>query len=132
MPKKVFVDTSCFFAFLNRGDINHAQATEYLKNHPQKMTSNYVFDELMALLTSRGQKDLSLKFGEELRGGRWGDYYYLTLSDERRAWDLYKKFHDHPLSFTDSTTLFLLKEKKCALLASFDEELTKVSGSLIK
>lgn len=132
MPGKLFVDTSCFFAFLNRGDVNHIKAVEYLKAHPKKVTSNYVFDELMALLTSRGQKNLSLTFGEELREKKWGDYYYVTLSDEKKAWDLYKKFHDHPLSFTDCTTLLLLKEKKVSLLASFDQGLIKASSSLIK
>lgn len=132
MPGKIFIDTSGFFAFLNKSDENHEEAKKRLSTAVVKMTSNYVFDELMTLLTARGQKALSITFGEQLRAGTMTGYHFLTASEEEKAWEIYQKFRDHPLSFTDCTTLALLREHRASGLVSFDATLLKVAGHFEK
>lgn len=54
---RVFVDTSAFYALLDRDDDNHAKArnewTEILEGGTLVVTSNYVLVETVALLQSR-------------------------------------------------------------------------------
>ena len=125
-PKNLFIDTSGFFAFLNKSDADHEEAKKRFAASANKMTSNYVFDELMTLLTARGQKDLSISFGEQLRGGSLVACHFLSASEEEKAWGIYQKFRDHPLSFTDCTTLLLLREHQSSRLLSFDATLLKL------
>ncbi|MBI2082620.1 MAG: type II toxin-antitoxin system VapC family toxin [Deltaproteobacteria bacterium] len=125
MAEKIFVDTSGFFAFLNKADENHEKARKGLES-ARIVTSSYIFDELMTLLTARGQKDLSISFGEQLRADKMIDYHFVTSKEEEKAWNLYKKYRDHSLSFTDSTTLVLLKELRIGNLLSFDETLLRL------
>ena len=53
----VFVDTSAFYAVVNRGDARHAQASEawrrLIDEDAALMTSNYVLVETAALLQNR-------------------------------------------------------------------------------
>ena len=54
---RIFVDTSAFYALLDRDDDNHAKArdawTELLGSGAVAVTSNYVLVETVALLQSR-------------------------------------------------------------------------------
>ena len=129
MPEKIFVDTSGFFAFLNQDDLHHEEAKAQFGSG-SRVTSNYIFDELMTLLTARGQKDFSVSFGAELRTGKDVKYHFLTLTEEEKSWQLYKKYRDHPLSFTDCTTLVLLREHRASKLLSFDEDLVRIAQNL--
>lgn len=129
MPPKVFVDTSGFFAYLNTTDPNHNEARKRLVG-TMAVTSNYIFDELMTLLTARGKKALSISFGEELRGGNMVSYHCLSIKEEGQAWDLYKKYRDQPLSFTDCTTLTLIREQRIRDLLSFDRVLIQLAASI--
>lgn len=127
MSDKIFIDTSGFFAFINKSDDRHKDAKKQFSSSATKLTSNYVFDELMALMTARGHKETSISFGERLRTESWMDYHFLTASEEEKAWGIYQKFRDHPLSFTDCTTLMLLREHKGLTLLSFDVTLLKLA-----
>jgi len=55
--KRIFVDTSAFYALLDRDDRNHQKAkkkwAEILEATPALVTSNYVLVETLALLQSR-------------------------------------------------------------------------------
>lgn len=132
MPDRIFVDTSGFFAFLNKSDANHEEARKRISTSAVKITSNYVFDELMTLLTARGQKELSITFGEQLRSESLVGIHFLAVSEEEKAWGIYRKFRDHPLSFTDCTTLALLREHKTSGLLSFDTTLLKLTRQFEK
>ena len=54
---RIFVDTSAFYALLDRDDRNHQKAkkkwVEFLDAPPALVTSNYVLVETLALLQSR-------------------------------------------------------------------------------
>ena len=127
MPEKTFVDTSAFFAFLNKSDVNHQAAKKRLSGSGVKVTSNFIFDELITLMMARDQKDLSVSFGEKLRSGALVQYHFLKESEEEKAWTVYQKYSDHVLSFTDCTTLALLGEYKNVRLLSFDEGLMRLA-----
>jgi predicted nucleic acid-binding protein len=54
---RVFIDTSAFYALLDRDDANHQRAkdvwTNLLKNENTLLTSNYVLVETFALVQHR-------------------------------------------------------------------------------
>ena len=131
MSDLLFVDTGGFYSFLSQSDVHHREAEKLLLKPTAKMTSNYVLDELVTLLSVRGHKDIALSFGEKLRLGTFAGYHFLTPTEEEKAWHLYKKYKDHDLSFTDCTTLILLKEHRVSRLVSFDQELIKLTHAFL-
>ncbi len=53
-PRAVFVDTSAWYAYLNRADPDHTAVANFLEGFSgQLVTSNYVFDELITLVRMR-------------------------------------------------------------------------------
>ena len=129
MPEKIFVDTGGFFAFLNADDPDHKDAVRRLQDG-KKITTNYVFDELVTLLAARGKRDLSVAFGEQLRTGRMVTVHFVTPREEEKAWQVYKKYRDHPLSFTDCTTLMMLRQHRIPDLLSYDGALLKAAKNI--
>lgn len=127
MRQRTLIDTSGFFAFINKADVNYKTAQETFKSS-KLITTNYIFDELMTLLTARGKKELSIAFGEELRT-RY-PVHHLSAGEEEKAWQLYKKYRDHLLSFTDCTTLLVLRDHKIPQLFSFDQDLLSLSQAI--
>lgn len=67
---RIFVDTSAFYALLDRDDDNHAKArdvwTELLDSGAVAMTSSYVLVETVALLQSRLGLDAVRSFEEAI------------------------------------------------------------------
>ena len=114
MEREVFVDTSGFYALLVAGDEQHQRAEQLLKRARQKrsrfVTSDYVLDETMTLLTAR-------KFGHLVE-----PFLQATLHSSacRIEWTDPERFtetagfllqhQDHEWSFTDGLSFVLMKK----------------------
>ena len=64
----IFIDTSAWYAFIDRNDPDHKEADRlYKSNKKPLITSNFIFDETVTLLMSRLGFDIAVKFGESLK-----------------------------------------------------------------
>src|SRR5512143_3848554 len=67
---RIFVDTTAFYALLDRDDGNHQKAkkawVEFLEGTPALMTTNYVLLETLALLQSRLGLEAVRRFQENV------------------------------------------------------------------
>lgn len=98
-----FVDTSGWFASLVPSDPDHPRAARWLGSYPGRLiTTDYVIDETLTLLRSRGQPVLALDWGAAVFGPNSpAVVHYLTPAEVAAAWGVFSRFADKDWSFTD-------------------------------
>jgi len=118
---QALLDTNIFVALSNRRDKDHVRA-KVLLNRLRKgefgtpFTSDYVFDEAVTVALFRtGRPDLAIKVGKLILGAPEEEnpkLFMLVQVDGRNfsgAWEAFKRHKDRLLSFTDHTSLQIMK-----------------------
>lgn len=101
----IFVDTSAWFASVVPSDTNHkAASTWVVQNIQPLLTTDYVVDETLTLLRSRGEASRASYLGEAFFSGTLADLYFLTEEDIRQTWEIFRQFSDKDWSFTDCSS----------------------------
>ena len=127
----IFIDTGVFVAFHNTRDRNHSRAVELLKQvasgeYGSVYTSDYVFNEAVTLALMRTKKPIiATAVGELILGNppRISPFINLLRVTEdvfAKSWELFKRYMSKGLSFTDCTTVTLMKQTGIKNLLSFD------------
>ena len=126
----VFLDTGFLLAVKNKDDKNFQMAQSwmrrFLKNEfGEIFTSTFVFNELVTLALVRIKRpDFAINIGNYLLLSRKIKLINLTDDDFRNAWELFQKYKEKRLSFTDSSILIQCKRLNCNFLATFDTHFT--------
>ncbi len=116
-----FADTGGWFALFVPEDINHAAALSwYAKQRQPLLTTNYVVDETLTLLRSRGQGASALTLGQQFFDGSLAVIYYLTEDDIRAAWQVFARYADKEWSFTDCTSKVIMEKLGITEAFAFD------------
>jgi predicted nucleic acid-binding protein len=128
----VFVDTGVFYADHDEAATRHETAdtamdSVYQSELGQPYTSDYVYDETTTLTLQRtGSTDAAKTVGRRIRGA--GEFH-AAFSMERvtaplfqRAVDLFERYDDQHLSFTDATTVALVQRHDIDAVLSFDDD----------
>lgn len=117
----IFVDSGAWFAAFVPADVHHPWASAWLdgNTHPL-MTTDYVVDETLTLLKSRGEHRRALDVARLLFGGHIATIHFLTESDIRAAFDVFTRYHDKDWSFTDCTSKVVMERLGLATAFAFD------------
>lgn len=116
-----FVDTSGWYAWMVPDDPDHsAMVAWWAANTDPLLTSDYVIDETLTLLRSRGHGPRAVKFGTAAFGGLLGQVHRVTEADVADAWDTFHRFADKDWSFTDCTSRAVMLRLNVARAVSFD------------
>jgi len=120
---KTFVDTSAFYALMDRSDRNHGRAgklwTVLLESGFALVTSNYVILETLALLQNRlGFEAASLWHRDVLglAGSVWIDE-----AVHRSAYELWLSIGKRKLSMVDCTSFTLMRRLLVETVFAFDK-----------
>ena len=118
----VFVDTSAWYALVDKSDRDHTSAVDLIKkvNRPL-VTSNYIFDETLRLLKIRLGAKVAINFCQKLWNQEVATLIRVTEKDESRAWELFIQYEDKGFSFTDCTSFALMERLKINTVFAFDE-----------
>lgn len=117
----IFVDTSAWFASAVPWDVDHQAASAWLsRNTEPLLTSDYVVDETLTLLRSRGESARAVALGQELFGGRLAIVHRLSETELREAWEIFRRFTDKEWSFTDCTSKVLIEQQSISHAFAFD------------
>jgi predicted nucleic acid-binding protein len=120
----IFIDTGAFLARYVERDRHHQAAVEAWEQLRQRrlrcLTSNFVLDEVLTLLGRR----ISYKFAAERAAALWASEA-LTISrpdakDELAAIELFSRFADQRVSFTDCISFALMKRHRSRRAFTFD------------
>lgn len=127
-----FIDAGIFVAAYNTRDDNHNRAIELINNaikgqYGSLSTSDYIFDEAVTLMLARTKNpEFAFGVGEFILGNpsrNIPSFAKLIHIDEElfsEAWTIFKRYAVKGLSFTDCTTVALMKRGKIDALLSFD------------
>jgi len=106
---RIFVDTSAWFAYANRGDRQHRVVGNFVREYQGRLvTSNYIFDETVSLCRFRLGHEVARVVGGVLMDPNDVDVVRVTAEDERTAWQRFCDRVDQRYSFTDCTSFALM------------------------
>ncbi|QSJ17642.1 type II toxin-antitoxin system VapC family toxin [Nostoc sp. UHCC 0702] len=117
----IFVDTSAWFASIVPSDTDHQAATLWVNQNTQPLiTTDYIVDETLTLLRSRGESLRAISLGEAFFSGVLTTIYYLTEEDIRETWQIFRQFSDKNWSFTDCSSRVIMNKLHLTQAFTFD------------
>ncbi len=120
---RLFVDTSAWFAYVNRRDPDHKAVRQVLRSFRGRLiTSNYIFDETVTFCLNRLGHGTAAKVGVLLRDPAVVDLVRVTVADEEQAWLLLLARPDKEYSFTDCTSFVIMRRLGLTKALSLDED----------
>lgn len=118
----IFVDSSAWFAVLSRRDVNHGAAISAIRSfREQLVTTDYIVDETLTLLRSRGENSRAVVFGRRVIEGPWARIVRIDDADFTAAWLVFKTFADKGWSFTDCTSRVVMGRLAIQRAFAFDD-----------
>jgi predicted nucleic acid-binding protein len=108
--KRVFVDTSGWYAYARADDPAHAPVRDALERWEGRLvTTDFVFDETVTLARARLGAAAAVRLGDALLDPGVADLVRLLPEDFDDAWDLFKKSRDKSWSFTDCASFAVMR-----------------------
>ena len=119
--KRVFVDTSGWYAYARKDDPAHEGAREALERWEGRLvTTDYVFDETVTLARMRLGASSAVKIGDVLLDSGVVELVRLLPEDFEDAWDLFRKRKDKEWSFTDCTSFAVMRRLRLRAAVATD------------
>lgn len=120
----IFVDTGAFVARYLRQDSHHRSAKrawiEIERARDRCFTSNFVLDETFTLLGRRASYSFAAERARALLNSEALTILRPGAEDEQEAVDLFSKFSDQQVSFTDCTSFVLMRRNRLGRAFTFD------------
>ena len=125
----LFVDTSAFISLSDKSDNFHLQAIEFVKSFKPNFrlyTTNFILDETITHLRIHANHLLACCFRENIIRSPIYHIQYITSEIEEEAYNLFKKYHDKQLSFTDCTSFAIMNRLRLTTTFTFDSDFEQV------
>jgi len=120
----IFVDTGAFVARYIRRDGHHRKArrawAEIERNKSRCFTSSFVLDETFTLLGRRASYAFAADRARSLLRSAALTILRPEADDEEKAIDLFAKFADQEVSFTDCVSFVLMRRNRLDRAFTFD------------
>src|SRR3990172_6375411 len=122
---RLFVDTSAWLALNDRNDQYYSRAaaksTDIKRHRIELITSEYIIDESITLIRYRVSHKAAVIFGDSLLNSSIVKIIDVKGEDRIKAWEMFKKYEDKELSFTDCISFVLMENLKLNKTFTFDE-----------
>jgi len=126
---RTFVDTSAWVAIIDDSDKYHHQAKSHylqlLKKKTDFLTSNYVLAETYTWLRYHISHRYAVRFHEMVTSAeklRTLEILWVDRALADLAWEIFEKYSDQLLSFTDCTSFVLARRARVDEVFAFDED----------
>jgi len=118
----MFVDTGAWYASFVKEDPAHETCRRLLSVATTKLvTTDFVLDELLTLLTVRGHRDVARQIGPKILDEEITDLHWITPQNVAAAWEVFTRFDDKLWSFTDCTSYAVMRQLKIDDAFALDE-----------
>ena len=121
----IYIDTGAFLARYIKRDQYHEKAVEFWKHlsktRERCCTSNFVLDETFTLLGRRTGHSFAIERARIIYLSKELTILRPSLEDELQALDIWEKYADQELSFTDCISFALMRINKIKRAFSFDK-----------
>jgi uncharacterized protein len=135
----ILLDTGAIFAYIHADDVRHDEAVELMgqiakREFGSPFVTDHVIDEVFVLARARTR---SAELEDSLRrflplptpAVRGLAAVSLGTAGLVPSWEMFKKFRDQGLSFTDASLIVAQRELKLDWLATFDRRLASLVPS---
>jgi hypothetical protein len=131
---KLFVDTAAWLALNDKNDQYHkeamAKSLEIKAKKIELITSEYILDESITLIRYRVSHQAAVIFGDSLFKSRIVKIVDVTEGDRLKAWEIFKKYDDKELSFTDCISFVLIKNLRLQKAFTFDKHFERIGVTI--
>jgi len=133
--RRVFVDTSAYFAVSNRRDAFHYPALRTMEqlilNRQRLMTTNAVLFELHGLMLARGPRHLALETVSGIGESAATTVVRLRRQDEDRGWQIIRQYTAKDFSLTDATSFAVMERLGISVAFSLDRHFAQYGWELV-
>ena len=124
-----FVDTGAWVALFVEADAQHRAARAWIgSNRDRLITSDYIVDEVLTLISARFRRQTAIRAGHVLFGQGLAGLTQLADEDKERAWGIFRSHDDKGWSFTDCTSLALMQRLGVSSAFAFDRHFSQMRG----
>lgn len=124
----IFIDTGAFLARYIERDQYHDAAIKHWRtlHHDRRrcFTSNFVLDEMITLLARRSTYQFAAERARNLLESKSLSILRPDEDDEFAALELFQKYADQSVSFTDCVSFVLMEKQNMKCAFSFDRHFT--------
>ena len=131
--KRIFIDTSAWVELTLSQEKYFKPVSSYfikeLKEGSAFFTSDYVLDEAWTRLITHQSFSSAKALREKTKEAERQKQLAIIYIDEilfEESWRLFEKYSDHKLSFTDATSLTVIRQLKLNEILTLDRDFTKV------
>lgn len=125
MARSVFVDTSAWYALIDRRDQDHDRTAElvsgFVRNGVRLVSTDYVLDESYTLARARSGTEAALRLMDLVEQTSALDLEWIGSERFGRAERLFRRYDDQPFSFTDCTSFVVMEERELTEAITRDE-----------
>ena len=125
MARSVFVDTSGWYALIDRRDAGHGATAGLVRSlileGARLVSTDYVLDEACTLAKARSGSTASLRLLELVEQTAALDLEWIGPDRFDHARALFRKYHDQAFSFTDCTSFTVMRERRISEAITSDE-----------
>lgn len=123
---KIFCDTNFFVALYNAADTLNPKAIEIskslTKNNFELYISNYIFLEVVTVLSQRISKKVAIKIGQHLLADGFIKTIHIDEKLNHSSWQIFTALKNKNISFVDCSTLSVMNFLGIKKLLSFDQK----------
>jgi uncharacterized protein len=124
-----FVDTGAWVALFVEADAQHVAAQAWIsRNRDRLVTSDYIVDEVLTLISTRFRRQTAVRVGHVLFGQGLAGLIQLTDEDKELAWRIFRSHSDKGWSFTDCTSFALMQRLGISNAFAFDQHFSQMRG----
>lgn len=124
-PCSVFVDSNYFIAFFNPADALHSRALVSAKKLYAEdvnfVISNFIFLEVVTVLSQRVGKQSALRVGSHLLDDPKLSIIHIDPSLQQTAWQIFQTVPAKDIGFVDCSILAVMRAEAIHLLLTFDK-----------
>jgi len=135
MAKSVFIDTSGWYALIDRRDPGHARVsalvTRLVRDGTRLVTTDHVLDESCTLAKTRAGSGMALRLLDLVRKTVAVDLEWVGSERFEAAEGLFRKYHDQAFSFTDCTSFAVMRERRIREAITTDEHFRTAGFQLL-
>ena len=116
MAHRAFVDTSGWYALIDKRDASHsafaAEVTRLIQTGGRLVTTDYVIDESCTLAKARSGPAAAARLLEIIDKTAALDLVWVAPERFAKAKAFFLKHHDQAFSFTDCTSFVVMREER--------------------
>lgn len=121
---RVFVDSNYFVALFNPSDALHKRALDLARNIDSQnaflVISNFVFLEIVTVLSQRRGRKVAIEVGEHLLTNSLITIIQVDELLQRESWHIFQNIMEKNVSFVDSSIVAVMKAEYITKLLTFD------------